>query len=121
VIPVLTDPELETIVSEVATAGAKQVHYILLRLPREVADLFEEWLYAYVPNQAAHIMNRVMDSRDGKKNDPRFGHRLRGHGFYADMIRQRFKNIIKQKQLNKATVPLNTELFNASPEQFDLF
>jgi hypothetical protein len=62
-----------------------------------------------------------MDARDGKKNDPRFGHRLRGHGFYADMIRQRFKNIIKQKQLNKATVSLNTELFNAYPAQFDLF
>jgi len=120
-IPVLTDTELENMISVCARAGARSVNYLLLRLPREVSDLFENWLHQHYPDMAEHVMNRIRDSRDGRTNDARFGHRLRGHGFYADMIAQRFDMAIKQSGLNQPYQPLNHELFRPHPEQMDLF
>ena len=39
----------------VAAAGASHAHYIFLRLPHEVAELFSEWLEAHFPDRAAHV------------------------------------------------------------------
>lgn len=47
-------------------------------------------------------MNRIRDSRGGKTNDPRFGHRLQGQGFYAEMIKQRFQRAIKKAWFESA-------------------
>jgi DNA repair photolyase len=121
VIPVLTDTELENIITACAEAGAGSIQYLLLRLPREVSALFEDWLTTHYPDKAEHVMNRIRDSRDGKTNDARFGHRLRGHGFYADMIAQRFKKAISKQGLNQPRQPLNRDLFRPHPQQMDLF
>ncbi len=121
VIPVLTDTELEDIMRASADAGALSAGYILLRLPLEVSDLFEDWLQTHYPDMAEHVMQRVRDSRDGKTNDPRFGHRLSGHGFYADMIQQRFRIAMKKLGLNQRSQPLNCALFDPYPEQMSLF
>lgn len=121
VIPVLTDTELEQIIAACAEAGASSVGFILLRLPREVSDLFENWLHDHYPDKAEHVMNRIRDSRGGKTNDPRFGHRLQGQGFYADMINQRFQRAIKKHGLNQRSTPLNRDLFRPHPQQMDLF
>jgi len=121
VIPILTDTELEQIMQACADAGAMSAGYILLRLPLEVSDLFEDWLHAHYPDTAEHVMQRIRDARDGKTNDPRFGHRLSGHGFYADMIQQRFHVAIKKLGLNQYREALNCELFNPHPEQMSLF
>lgn len=121
VVPVLTDPELESIVEQCASAGAVSADFILLRLPQEVSSLFQEWLQTHVPNQAEHIVNRIRDSHNGKTNDPRFGHRLRGQGFYADMIQQRFDKAIRKFGLNQVLPTLNTRSFNPHPDQLSLF
>jgi DNA repair photolyase len=121
VIPVLTDTELEHIMQACAEAGAISAGYILLRLPLEVSDLFEDWLHTHYPDTAEHIMTRIRDSRGGKTNDPRFGHRLSGDGFYADMIQQRFRVALKKLGLNQHRETLNCELFNPHPEQMCLF
>lgn len=89
-IPVLTDHELEKVMTAVREAGALDVGYVLLRLPLEVADLFEQWLQHHQPLKAAHVMNRLRDCRDGKLYDNRFGHRMRGGGEYAELLRRRF-------------------------------
>jgi len=111
VIPVLTDPELERIVRSAAEARAQSAEYILLRLPLEVAGLFEEWLQQHYPLKAEHLMNRVRDSRDGKIYDPGFHQRLRGTGAYADLIGQRFRLITKRTQLHTALPALRCDLF----------
>ena len=43
-IPALTDHELEAILAAGREAGAVAASWIMLRLPREVAPLFREWL-----------------------------------------------------------------------------
>lgn len=121
VIPVLTDAEMETIITAIKQSGAQAVDYILLRLPREVAPLFKEWLANHYPNMAEHIMNRIHDIRQGKDYDADFQQRLHGQGIFSQLIKQRFVKAIKQQQLSRTLPPLTDTLFEPHPEQMRLF
>jgi DNA repair photolyase len=110
-IPVLTDHELENIVTAAHAAGALCADFILLRLPLEVADLFQEWLQQNVPLKAEHVMNRIRDSRGGKTYDAAFNQRQRGSGDYANLLEQRFRLISKKLGLAKSLPPLRSDLF----------
>ena len=121
IIPVLTDPEMESILQAVSEAGALTADYILLRLPLEVSDLFVEWLTYHYPDKAQHVMNQIRDTRQGKTNDSNFEHRNAGQGVIADMIRQRFKLATQKYHLNSSRDALDTELFHPHPTQRDLF
>ena len=90
VIPVLTEPEIETLLRAAREAGARSAAYVLLRLPLEVAPLFRDWLQRHYPDAAQRVMNHVQDARGGRDNDSRFGRRMRGSGAYAELIGQRF-------------------------------
>jgi DNA repair photolyase len=91
VIPVLTDGELETILERARDAGATDTWYTLIRLPREVADLFKGWLQEHFPLKAEHVLNRIRDSRGGRDYESGFGTRMRGRGAYADLLERRFQ------------------------------
>jgi DNA repair photolyase len=121
VIPVLTDTELENIIDASAQAGAENIDYIFVRLPREVSPLFNDWLHTHYPDKAEHVMNRIKDSRNGKTNDPRFGYRLEGQGLYAEMIKKRFEVAVKKYPLNKSPAVLRTDLFHKPTKQMSLF
>lgn len=121
VIPVLTDHELEAIVTAISEAGAQAVDYILLRLPMEVSDLFEQWLFTHRPDQAEHILNRIRDLRGGEKNDARFGYRLRGEGVFADLLAQRFRQICKKTAMTAQSTPLRCDRFQPPGGQMRLF
>lgn len=112
IVPVLTDSELETIITAAADAGAMSASYILLRLPQEVNGLFQEWLAAYYPRKAGHVMSIIRQSRRGTQNDPRFGTRRRGTGIFADLIADRFALAVKRHGLGRSLPPLTTELFS---------
>jgi len=90
-IPVLTDGEVEGLLAAAAEAGAVAAGYVLLRLPLEVADLFEDWLRTHVPLKAKHVLSRIRDTRGGQLYDARFGRRMVGEGAYAELLRQRFR------------------------------
>ena len=91
VIPVLTDAELESILARVRDAGASDVWYTLIRLPREVAALFRNWLHQHFPLKAEHVLERIRDSHGGRDYDSAFGVRMRGRGAYADLLERRFR------------------------------
>ncbi len=91
VIPVLTDGELESILERAREAGAVDAWYTLIRLPREVAELFKSWLREHFPLKAEHVLHRIQDSRGGKDYDSAFGSRMRGKGTYADLLARRFQ------------------------------
>jgi DNA repair photolyase len=90
VIPALTDHELENILASAAAAGAASAGYVMLRLPREVAALFAEWLELNEPLKASRVMSRIHAIRGGRNNDPAFGSRMRGAGRFAELFEQRF-------------------------------
>lgn len=99
-IPMIND-ELESLLTEAHAAGAQSAAYMMLRLPLEVAPLFEEWLAAHYPQRAAHVMSLVRQVRGGEVYDSRFGVRMRGEGPFADLLAQRFSKAIKRLGLNR--------------------
>ena len=111
IIPAITDHEIETIVARVAAAGAREVTYIPVRLPHEVAPLFRAWLDAHYPDRAARVMTIIRELRGGRDNDPNFGSRMRGQGVWADLIRTRFVKARKRAGLGAEGLTLRTDLF----------
>lgn len=98
-IPGLNDAELERILESAAAAGARTAGYVLLRLPLEIAELFEAWLHQHYPDRARHVLALVRQTRAGALYDSRFGQRQRGAGPYADMLAARFDRAARQHGL----------------------
>lgn len=124
IIPGLNDHELEWVLAAAADAGASEANYILVRLPYEVKDLFGQWLRQHYPDRADKVLRLIREARGGRENDPRFGHRMRGSGAYADMLRKRFHLAAKRYGLSGRTGPLNTIAFTPpqnGPKQLSLF
>ena len=91
IIPAINDHEIDSVVARVAAAGARDINYILVRLPFEVAPLFRAWLDAHFPDRAAKVMAIIREMRGGRDNDPNFHSRMRAQGPWADLLRTRFK------------------------------
>lgn len=116
VIPAITDHELERMLEAVAATGVRRAGWLLLRLPHEVAGLFEAWLREHYPQRAERVLNLVRDMRGGRLNDPRFVHRHRGEGPYAGLIAARFEVACRRLGLNVGPpVELDTTLFVRNP------
>ena len=118
-IPGLTDHELEHLLEAGQQAGADAASWIMLRLPREVSALWQEWLAEHEPGRAAKVMARLREMHGGRDYDPRWGHRMRGEGPYAQMIAQRFKAACKRLGLAISTQPLSTAHFTPPPQPGD--
>lgn len=123
-IPALNDHELEAILTEAAAAGATAASYILLRLPLEIADLFEEWLREHYPDRADRVLSLVRQSRDGALYRSAFGTRMKGTGPYAALLRQRFQNAARRLGLQGRRWELDCSRFRPPPapgEQLRMF
>jgi DNA repair photolyase len=124
VVPALTDHELEAILAAAAEAGAVAASSIVLRLPREVAGLFRDWVHDTFPDRAARILGRVRQLHGGKDYDPEFGVRMTGQGAWAAIHKQRFDLACRKLGLAQKLPPLRTDLFRIPPsrgDQLDLF
>jgi DNA repair photolyase len=98
-IPGLNDSELESILAAAAQAKASHAGYVLLRLPLEVAKIFEDWLRLHYPDRAQHVLSLVRQTRGGALYDSSFGQRLSGSGVYADLLAKRFERAARQLNL----------------------
>lgn len=123
VIPFVNDAEMEAILEAAHDAGAERAGWVLLRLPLEVAPLFEDWLRTHMPGRANHVMNRMRDLRGGNAYDSTWGKRMVGEGPYASLLSQRFKKRCRELGLNHAPAePLRSDLFRRpGGEQMGLF
>jgi DNA repair photolyase len=123
VIPFVNDHELERILKAATEAGATRASWVMLRLPLELDELFQDWLQRHLPQRAEHVMNRIRDLREGKSYQSGFGKRMTGSGPYADLIRQRFNRQARAVGLNRGKEPaLRTDLFRRpAGEQMGLF
>ena len=119
VVPALTDHELEAILTACHDAGAVAASSIVLRLPREVSTLFQDWLKTHFPDGADRIMGRVRALHGGKDYDPQFGKRMVGQGEWAAMMQQRFRLITRKLGLDRSLPPLRTDLFTRPPQKGD--
>ncbi|WP_425038913.1 PA0069 family radical SAM protein [Primorskyibacter sp. S187A] len=123
-VPALTDHELEAILEAGAIAGASTASWIMLRLPREVSQLWQEWLQTHFPDRTERIMGHLRGMHGGKDYDARWGHRMRGQGPYAEMIAQRFDRAVRAVGLETHAPRLPCHLFRpptARSAQLSLF
>ena len=119
IIPTLTDPEMEKILEAAHAAGAESAGYVLLRLPLEIKDLFQQWLDEHEPGRARHVLSLIRQSRDGKLNDANFHSRFSGSGAYAELIEQRFHLATRRLGLNRNRWELDTSQFKPPPRAGD--
>jgi DNA repair photolyase len=110
-IPGLNDAELERILQAAANAGATSAGYVLLRLPHELREMFQDWLAEHVPDRARHVLNLIRETRGGALSDPQFHGRMRGSGVYADLLARRFDRAARQWNLSNARAGLDCSRF----------
>jgi DNA repair photolyase len=106
VIPALNDYEIEHIVEAGAAAGALAVGYVLLRLPLELKDLFQQWLHSHFPDRANHVLSVLSQMRGGQLYDATVGSRMRGEGPFADLIRQRVTKACRRHGIEPGGMPV---------------
>jgi DNA repair photolyase len=124
-IPGINDAELERILEASAQAGARSAGYVLLRLPLELRQIFEEWLNEHYPERAARVLALIRQTRGGKLYDARFGQRQTGEGAYAELLGQRFALALRRLGLERregGTSRLDCTQFNprADSRQLEL-
>ncbi|WP_425265703.1 PA0069 family radical SAM protein [Terrihabitans rhizophilus] len=116
IIPALNDEEIERVLDAAKAAGAVSAGYVLLRLPYEIKDLFQEWLAEHRPQRLKHVMSLVRSTRGGKDYEAEWGKRMIGDGVYAWTIGRRFELATRRLGLNGERKPLRKDLF-AAPTQ----
>lgn len=118
-IPGLTDHELESMLEAGRDAGADSATWIMLRLPREVSELWQSWLHQHEPARAEKVMSKLREMHGGRDYDPRWGHRMRGEGEYAGLVAKRFNLAVKRLGLATRTPPLRCDLFSRPAQAGD--
>ncbi|WP_310621056.1 PA0069 family radical SAM protein [Flexibacterium corallicola] len=116
VIPGLTDHEIERILEEAKLAGASEASYILLRLPKEVAPLFKEWLLRDHPGKYRHVLSLIRSMRNGKDYDFQWNKRFLGEGPYAQQLEKRFSLACKRLKIGSRSQNLTSNHF-ISPQK----
>lgn len=118
-IPALTDHELEGILAQAAEAGASSATSIMLRLPSEVAPLFEEWVNLHFPDRAKRILGRVRELHGGALYEAKFGTRMTGQGIWAQQMKQRMAIARARLGLDGVRMPLRRDLFKVPARKGD--
>jgi DNA repair photolyase len=115
IIPGLNDHEVAKVLEAAGKSGARWAGMEILRLPLTVSAIFQDWLERNEPGKKAKILDRIRSMRGGKLNDPRFGERMRGHGVFADQIRQMFEVARRKAGLAEDAPALSTAAFRRPP------
>ena len=123
VIPGLNDHEMEEVLERAAEAGARHAHYVAIRLPWEIKDLFREWLEAERPDRARRVMSLIRQMRGGRDYDAAWGKRATGEGPVAAVISRRFQLAKARFGLDRPYDKLDVTQFRrtAGGSQLELF
>ncbi len=119
IIPAINDMDIDRIVEAAAAANATSAGYVLLRLPLEIKDLFEEWLAAHFPDRQGRVMSLIRQTRDGAAYRAQWGKRMSGTGPYAELLKQRFALARKRNGLTQRKSGLDTSRFQPPPAPGD--
>ena len=111
IIPAINDAEIETILTRAAARGAREAGYVMLRLPLELQDIFQDWLAVHFPDKLRHVMTLVKSMRKGKAYDAAWGERMTGTGPFAWMIGRRFQTAVARNGYRTERLKLRTDLF----------
>lgn len=122
IIPGLNDHEIPQLLKAAAEAGARTAGYVVLRLPYQQKELFEDWLTRHFPDRKEKVLNRIRAIRGGKLYNAEFGKRMSGEGIFAEQIEQLFNVASHKYGFNRERVHLTTEHFRRPQgRQLELF
>lgn len=122
VVPGLTDHEIPRILEAAADAGAKDAHYVLLRLPLSVEPVFLEWLGRTQPLKATKVEWLVRQTRGGTLYQSEWRKRQTGTGAIAGQIGTLFQTFARRHGLDGGLPPLDcTKFRRPGPRQRTLF
>lgn len=124
IIPGLTDPEIEAILTAARDAGARAAWWSLLRLPHEVEPLFRDWLARHRPDRAQRVLNRLAVHRGGRLSSGEWFTRFKGEGPEAALIAHRARVARRRLGLDERLPALRADLFAPPPrpgDQLSLF
>ena len=124
VIPAVNDSEIEAILDAARKAGASEAGYVMLRLPLEVRDVFQQWLQDHAPAKFNHVMSLVRSMRGGKDYDAKWNERQTGTGPFAWLTGRRFELAADRLGFNKSRLKLRADLFikpRGAERQMSLF
>jgi DNA repair photolyase len=91
IVPGLNDHNIMDLVKLAAESGARDIRHIVVRLNGDIAKIFSDWLEKAYPDRAKKILSQIAEMHRGKLNDSDFGHRMRGSGNYAEIIKNQFQ------------------------------
>ena len=114
-----SDADLEGILEAAVDAGADCAGYLLVRLPLELKELFEQWLDAHYPDRKSKVLRLIRSTRGGKLYESTWGTRMRGRGPYADFLKQRFEIAVRRLDLATKAAPLAKDRFIIPPQRGD--
>jgi DNA repair photolyase len=112
-IPAINDGELEALMTAARAAGASYASYVLLRLPYELKQIFDDWLRAHFPDRAERVLSLVRSTRNGQLYDSDFEQRMRGTGPYAQLLGRRFEVARERLGFARERSPLDRSQFIA--------
>ena len=124
VIPGLNDTQIPELLAEAKAAGATSAFMTLLRLPQEVAEIFDTRLSAALPQRHAKVMAQLRRMRGGRVNTPAFGERMSGQGNEWEAVRWIFDSTAEKLGLNVAEdrdVRERRHTFQRPGSQLELF
>jgi DNA repair photolyase len=96
IIPGLAEDQIPAILTAAREAGATRASHVLLRLPAEVAEVFEQRLREALPLRARRVLAALTELHGGRLNDARFGRRMRGQGPRWEAIEALFRTHCRQ-------------------------
>jgi DNA repair photolyase len=118
-IPGLNDHEMEAIIEAGVEAGASQASSILVRLPLEIKDLFQEWLKEHAPLRADKVISLIRQTREGGLYNDQFGRRMTGSGPYAELLAKRLKLTRERLGIAERKWDLDVGKFRVPPRAGD--
>ncbi len=119
VIPGLNDHELERVLEASAEAGATGAGYVLVRLPLEISELFQQWLETDHPDRASRVMSLIRQTRGGKDYVSEWGERQRGKGPVAQLVARRFAAARTRYGLDQPRRTFDLGAFRVPPKPGD--
>ena len=102
IIPGLNDDQAARVLSMAHAHGARRAFMQMVRLPAEVLPVFEERMAEAFPDRARRIGHAIVELRGGRKNDPRFGSRMRGNGPRWEAITGLFEAQCRRLGMNES-------------------
>jgi DNA repair photolyase len=124
VIPGLNGDQIPEILQRASDAGATSAFQVMLRLPQEVAQIFESRLADAFPLRRTKVMNAVREARGGRPSDGQFRSRMVGQGARWAAIEQLFATQCERLGLRhahgEAPEPTRPEGASDSEPQLDL-